>query len=174
VAIIGVTMNLLGVFDNGTKAAEAIRAIRRDQLGDVVAYGPTPDHSIDQALDVTTSPVRVFVLVGGLLGCFAGFALPIYTVLDWPMITGGKPLISIPPFVVIAFELTILFSAIAGVIGFLGLSGLPRFGQARVSDPRFSNDRFGVAVTCDASKEDRVTTCLEQAGAEEVTTNGAK
>ena len=110
----------------------------------------------------------------GLLGCFAGFALPIYTVLDWPLITGGKPLISIPPFVVIAFELTILFSAIAGVIGFLGLSGLPRFGPARVSDPRFSNDRFGVAVTCDGAKEDRVTTCLEQAGAEEVSANGAK
>ena len=56
------------------------------------------------------SPVRVFVLVGGLLGCLSGFALPIYTVLDWPLITGGMPLISIPPFVVIAFELTILFA----------------------------------------------------------------
>ena len=167
-------MNLLGIFDSGVKAAEAVRAIRRDQLGDVVVYGPTPDHSIDLALGVETSPVRVFVLVGGLLGCFAGFALPIYTVLDWPMITGGKPLISIPPFVVIAFELTILFSAIAGVIAFLGLSGLPRFGQSRVNDPRFSNDRFGVAVTCDAAKEDKVTACLEQAGAEEVSANGAK
>ena len=167
-------MNLLGVFDSGAKAAEAIRAIRRDRLGDVVVYGPTPDHLIDQALEVAVSPVRVFVLVGGLLGCFAGFALPIYTVLDWPLITGGKPLISIPPFVVIAFELTILFSAIAGVIGFLGLSGLLRFGQARVSDPRFTDDRFGVAVTCDAAKERKVTTCLEQAGAEEVTTDGSE
>lgn len=168
-----VTMNLLGVFDSGAKAAEAIHAIRRWQLGDIVVYGPTPDHLIDKALDVGVSPVRLFVLAGALLGCFAGFALPIYTVLDWPFITGGKPLISIPPFVVIAFELTILFSAIAGVIGFLVLSGLPRFGPARMSDPRFTNDRYGITVTCDATKEGRVRACLEQAGAEQVTTDDA-
>ena len=51
------------------------------------------------------SPVRLFTLVGALLGCTAGFSLPIYTVSAWPLITGGKPLFSIPAFVVIAFEL---------------------------------------------------------------------
>ena len=166
-------MNVLGVFDSGAKAADAITAIRRDQLGDVVVYGPAPDHAVDQALDVAVSPVRTYILVGGLLGCFTGFALPIYTVVDWPLITGGKPLISIPPFVVIAFELTILFAAIAGVIGFLGLAGLPRIGTPRVSDPRFTNDRFGVAVTCTTANGSQVTTCLEQAGAEEVTADAA-
>ena len=107
-------MNVLGVFDSGNKAADAIHVIRRDRLGDVEVYGPAPDHAVDQALEVEVSRVRVFVLIGGLLGCLAGFALPIYTVLDWPLITGGQPLISIPPFVVIAFEFTILFAAIAG------------------------------------------------------------
>ena len=166
-------MHVLGVFDSATKAAEAIRSIRRDLLGDVVVYGPTPDHAVDQALDVAGSPVRAFILVGGLLGCFTGFALPIYTVLDWPLITGGKPLISIPPFVVIAFELMILFAVVAGVIGFLGLSGLPRIGTTRVSDPRFTNDRFGVAVTCTAANESKVTAYLRQAGVEEVTADGS-
>jgi molybdopterin-containing oxidoreductase family membrane subunit len=162
------SINVLGVFDTGSKAATAIRSIRRDRLGDVEVYGPAPDHAIDQALEVTVSPVRVFVLVGGLLGCLSGFALPIYTVLDWPLITGGMPLISIPPFVVIAFELTILFAAIAGLVGFFGLAGLPRFRKPVVDDPRFTNDRFGVLVTCADSGNDAVKAHLTKAGAEEV------
>ena len=166
------SVNLIGVFDDGEKAATAIRAIRRDRLGDVSVYSPTADHEIDQALEVETSPIRSFILVGGLIGCVAGFAWPIYTVLQWPMITGGKPLISIPPFVVIAFELTILLGATAGLIGFLSLAGLPRLGRPVINDPRFTNDRFGVLVTCESGYEDRVKGLLEQAGAEEVSNHG--
>ena len=128
-------MEILGIFDRGKTAAAATREILEGKLGEVVAYSPVPDHALDQALHVSVSPVRVFVLVGGLLGCFLGFAFPIYTVLDWPMITGGKPLISIPPFVVIAFELTILLGAIGGMIGFLALSGLPRVFGRPAPDP---------------------------------------
>lgn len=161
-------MALLGVFDDGTKAAAAIGAIREEALGRIVVYSPTPNHSIDHALEVPTSPVRTFTLVGGVAGCILGFALPIYTVLDWPLITGGKPLISIPPFVVIAFELTILGGAVCGFIGFLGLSGLPSLFGKRVSDPRFTNDKFGVLVTCDKANDDAVRAHFIAAGSEEV------
>ncbi len=166
------SVNVIGVFDVGEKAAAAIRAIRQGRLGNVSVYSPTADHDIDQALEVKASPIRTFILVGGLIGCFTGFAWPIYTVLEWPMITGGKPLISIPPFVVIAFELTILLGATAGMLAFLGLSGLPRVQKAVVDDPRFTNDRFGVLVTCDVAKRDAVKSVLERAGAEEVANHG--
>ena len=161
-------MTILGIFTDSAKAARAVAAVRRDQLGEVVVYGPAPDHAIDRALQVKVSPVRTFTLIGGLLGCATGFALPIYTVLDWPLITGGKPLISIPPFVVIAFELTILFGAVSGLIGFLVLTGLPKFRQPAVSEPRFTDDRFGVLVTCAEEQGTAVHALLEQAGAEEV------
>ena len=108
-------VNVLGIFDRGKTAAVCARAILDEGLGEVVAYSPVPDHALDQALHVAVSPVRLFVLVGGLLGCATGFLFPIYTVMDWPLITGGKPLISIPAFVVIAFELTILLAAIGGI-----------------------------------------------------------
>ena len=162
------SVRLLGVFNDGSKAARGVAAVLGAQLGEVVVYGPTPNHAIDRALDEQVSPVRTFTLVGGLLGCVAGFALPIYTVLDWPLITGGKALISIPPFVVIAFELTILFGALAGLVGFLGLAGLPSLRRKTMDDPRFTNDRFGVLVTCDGVHREAVVNHLRQSGAEEV------
>ena len=159
---------VLGVFDHGRKAALGARAIVDEGLGEVVAYSPVPDHALDQALHVTVSPVRLFVLIGGLLGCATGFLFPIYTVLDWPMITGGKPLISIPPFVVIAFELTILLAAIGGMAGFLLLSGLPRVTGNSSPDPQFTNDMTGVSVTCAPKQAATVRACFEHAGARDI------
>ena len=161
-------IHTLAIFDEASKAAAAAGALRTDRLGDVTAYAPTLDHRIDTALGPGKSPVRVFTLIGGILGCALGFAFPIYTVLSWPHITGGKPLISIPPFVVIAFELTILLAALMTVAGFLLLSGLPRVRPGAPYDPRFSEDRWGVLVTCAPERADAVRARLNQAGAEEV------
>jgi molybdopterin-containing oxidoreductase family membrane subunit len=160
--------HLLGIFDAGAKAAVAAGTLRADRLGAVTVYSPTLDRDVDAALGPGRSPVRVFTLVGGILGCVLGFALPIYTVLDWPLITGGKPLISIPPFVVIAFELTILLAALMTVIGFLLASGLPRLRSQAPYDPRCSQDRWGVLVACAPERADAARQRLAQAGAEEV------
>ena len=108
------------------------------------------------------------MLIGGLLGCATGFLFPIYTVLDWPLITGGKPLISIPPFVVIAFELTILFGALGGMASFLWLAGLPRVTGQPAPDDRFTNDMNGISVTCLPEDADAVRATLERHGANEV------
>jgi hypothetical protein len=174
------TVHVLGIFDAAAKAAAAaatLRAARQDAaIADVLVYAPTFDHGIDAALGPGKSPVRVFTLIGGLIGCVLGFAFPIYTVLEWPLITGGKAIISIPPFVVIAFELTILFGALMTVVGFLLSSGLPRLGVHRGSnastralyDKRFSDDRWGVLVTCAADRAATVRAQLERGGAEEV------
>ena len=161
-------MEVLGIYERSTTAAVGARAVLDDGLGEVVAYSPVPDHALDQALHVTLSPVRLFVLVGGLLGCATGFIFPIYTVLDWPLVTGGKPLISIPPLVVIAFELTILFAAIGGMAGFLLLSRLPRVTGRPAPNARFTNDMTGVSVTCAPEQAAAVRACLERTGAGEI------
>ena len=161
-------IEILGIFDDGAQAAAGARAVRDARLGDVLAYSPVPNHAIAQALDDSPSPVRRFVLIGGLLGCATGFAFPIYTILDWPMITGGKPLISIPPLVVIAFEMTILFAAVGGMIAFLALSGLPRLTGRPAPDLRFTDDKTGIRVTCAPERAAAVRACLERTGASEV------
>ncbi len=95
----------------------------------VNAVYPHPDHHIEEIFEkyVPKSKLKFFTLLGGLSGTIGGFALTILTVLHWPMITGGKPLISIPAFIVIAFEMTILFGALASLTGFVLLSRVPNF-----------------------------------------------
>ena len=165
------TIRILGVFDEPAKAAVAVATAQDAGVTRVDAFSPAPDHTLEQLMRAQVSPVRAFTLVGALLGCTAGFALPIYTVSAWPLITGGKPLISIPPFVVIAFELTILFGAIFGMAGFLLLAGLPRLKRRHIGDPRFSNNCFGVEITCDEEQAVAARSLLANAGAIEVRTD---
>ena len=161
---------LLGIYNNRNKAIDAIASLQQDGIDTISAYTPAPDHTIESMLKTHASPVRLFVLIGGILGCVAGFAFPIYTVYAWPLITGGKPLISIPAFVVIAFELMILFGAIFGMMSFLGLSGLPQ-SRIPLRDTRFSNDHFGIEVQCSDTSQSTVRETLETAGAIEVRSN---
>jgi hypothetical protein len=101
-------------------------------------------HEVEELLKEKTSRVKFFTFIGALTGTITGFAFTIYTVLDWPMISGGKPVVSIPAFVIIAFALTILFGSLASFAGFLLLSGLPK--PSRIIDPGDKGDRFVIIV----------------------------
>ncbi|MEW6720352.1 MAG: DUF3341 domain-containing protein [Thermodesulfobacteriota bacterium] len=90
------------------------------------------------------SKVRFFALLGAASGTAAGFAFTILTSLSWPLIVGGKPIVSIPPFIIIAFALTILFGALSTFAGFLLLAGLPSPRAIR-SDEDHGN-RFVILV----------------------------
>ena len=163
---------LVGVYASGRAAAEAAAAIRQAGLGTVETVGPTADHAVLAALPRPGSPVRLCTLLGALAGCAVGVALPVYTMQAWPLIVGGKPMVSIPPVVIIAFELSMLGAALGGLVAFLALSGLARprgwlFG-GRPDDGRFTDDRFGVLVTCADAQRAEVRAHLERAGAEEV------
>ncbi len=93
------------------------------------AQYPYPVHEVEKILGRRPGPIRYFTLIGAVTGFAAGFGLTIYTVVSWPMITGGKPLISIPPFLLIAYILTILFGSLAAFAGFFLFSILPRIGR---------------------------------------------
>jgi len=93
----------------------------------IETYTPYPVHETEHLVDDKPSPVRFFTAIGAVTGLFTGFAFTLYTVFDWPspMITGGKPLASIPAFMVIAYELTILFGVLATFVGFLHFAKVP-------------------------------------------------
>jgi Protein of unknown function (DUF3341) len=158
---------LLASFLHVDAAADAIRAIRALGIRDLTVYTPAPNHEIEEALGQRVSPVRLFTLIGGLSGCAAGFAMTIWMSYDWPVIVGGKPIASIPPYVVIGFELTILLGALSTVAA-VALFSILMAKPGAAYDPRFSDDQIGIFVPAPSDQAQRVEQLLRSAGALEV------
>jgi hypothetical protein len=159
---------VLGIFYYVDDATDAIRTLRQAGHRDLSVFSPVPHHEFADALDQGASLVRWVTVVGGVLGCTAGFALCIWSVLTWPLVIGGKELVSIPPFVVIAYESMILIAGLANLLGMLALARLPQVKPAAPYDPRFQEDRIGIWVPCVPAVAPRVEAMLKGHQAEEV------
>jgi hypothetical protein len=158
---------VLASFVHVDAAVDAIRALRARGHRNLVVYSAAPNHEIEEALDHSVSPVRFFTLIGGLTGCAAGFGMTIWMSLDWPLLVGGKTIASIPPYVVIAFELTILLGALSTVTAVALFSVL--MGKRGIAyDPTYSDDRIGVFVPAGSDQIRPVEQLLRSAGAVEV------
>jgi hypothetical protein len=158
---------VLASFVQVDAATDAIRALRARGHRNMVVYSAAPNHEIEEALDHSVSPVRLITLIGGLTGCAAGFGMTIWMSLDWPLIVGGKPIASIPPYVVIAFELTILLGALSTVAA-VALFSIVMGKRGIAYDPRFSDDQIGIFVPGGADQQGAVEQLLRSAGAVEV------
>jgi hypothetical protein len=157
---------VLAAFAAPADAARAIRALRECGFEDVRAAMPAPYPEVMEALARPRSPIAFASLPGAVLGVGAGLALTIGTSLLWRLVTGGKPVVSVPPFVVISFELAILVGAISTVAALLAggwYGGRPR---AFPRGAAFSGDRIGVFIP--GAHSDGASELLRAAGAEEV------
>jgi hypothetical protein len=163
---------VLASFAHLDAATDAIRGLKARGFRDLTVYTAAPNHEIEDALDQPVSWVRLFTLIGGLTGCTAGFAMTIWMSDDWPLLVGGKPIAAIPPYVVIAFELTILYGALSTVAGIIIMS-LVKSLKGRPFHPRFTDDRIGIFVPCTPDQSGSVRALLTEAGSEEVTVHGA-
>jgi hypothetical protein len=114
------------------------------------AFSPFPIHGLADAIGFEDKTLPWVMFFAGITGTFLGFALQIYTLaIDYPLNVGGRPLISWPAFIPVAFETTILLTAFGAVFGMLGLNGLPRPYHSIFNTPRFdlaSQDRFFLAI----------------------------
>lgn len=157
--------------DDVTKAMEQIRG-RADFNGHEV-FSPTSYHEIEHAAAFRPSPVRFFTLAGGMTGTITGFSLPLILDYDWPIVVGGKMagVYSLPAYVIMGFELTILFGAIATIAGMLIMGRIPN-PKKDIHDVRFSDDHFGIFVP-DADESSEQAEVLRQCGATEVRRVGA-
>jgi hypothetical protein len=161
------TPGVLGSFIHIDAATDAIRALKALGHTDLTVYSPAPNHELEEILDHPVSPVRLFTLVGGLTGCAAGFAMTIWMSNNWPLLVGGKPVASVPPYVVFGFELMILLGALSTVAGVIVMSVL----QARKRVPydgKFSDDHIGIFVPCRTEQAALIEGLLRRAGSVEV------
>ena len=158
---------VVGVFSYVDDCAKAIHSARSSEL-DYRVYSPVPNHTLEHLCAPKRSPVRFVNGTGALTGLTFGFALAILCSMDWPMRVSSKDVVSIPGFVVIGYECTILFGAIATLLALLHFCRLPDILHKVGYDPRFSCDKFGLVIGCDSNQIDKVKAQLQAAGAEEI------
>lgn len=162
--------SVLGVFAHVDTTLDAIRQLRAKGFSDLTVYTPVPIEEIEEEMEKgrPLSKVRLFSIAGGLTGTATAFFLTIWTSLKWELVTGGKAPVSIPPFIIIAFEMSILLCGLSTLLAALLLGKLPKVTPSPTYDPRFTLDRFGVAVSCPPDRADAAGSLLSAAGAEEV------
>jgi len=159
---------VVGVFGHLDATVAAVETLKARGYANYRVYSPVPRPELAEALAKKESPVRLFTLFGALTGTAFGFFYAIATSLDWPLLTGGKPIVSWPPFIVIGFETTILIGSLVTVAGMFLLAGLPKLGRAPGYDPRFSNDKFGVVAFGGPAQLAEAREIFGHCGAEEV------
>src|SRR5688500_16644132 len=132
-------LRIKGVYGHLDAVLTGIDRLKRAGFSDFVVQAPVPRHEIEEAVyEGRPSPVRWWVLVGACIGITTGLMLTSLTHAEWPMINpGGKPVVSLPPFIVIMFECTILFGSLANFAGLLVHAALPHVGgDPATADPR--------------------------------------
>ncbi len=153
---------VVGTFAAAADAADAIRALRAAGVRDVRAAMPAPFPQVVDALGRPRSRLGLATFPGAIAGLLAGIALTVGTSLAWPLVTGGKPIVSIPPFVIVIFELTVLIGSITNLVAVV--VGATR-GRRFPAIARTTGDRIGVFA---AGGDDRAERILRDRGAEEV------
>jgi len=155
---------VLASYDYLDSTLDAIKGLRAKGFDEITAFSPFPEHHIEEALGYKHSPVRLFTLVGGLTGAATGLSFTIATSLEWPLVTGGKPILSIPAYIIPTFEMTILFGVFFTVFGVLWNMRIPDLKSDVVYDPQLSGGRFGVYVTAPAGRLAEARQILESNG----------
>lgn len=159
---------VMGIYYYVDDAAGAVTALREAGHKDLSVFSPVPHHEIEEALEQGPSVVRWVTFVGGVLGVTGGSALCWYSIVTWPLVIGGKELVDLPPFTVIAYESMILIAGLSNLLGMLALARLPQVKAAAPYDPRFQEDKIGVWVPCGPDASPKVEQMMKGQGAEEV------
>jgi hypothetical protein len=159
---------VIGAFRELDSAVDAVEALKKERIGEVTVYTPTPRHEIEHAVNAPASPVRRFTLIGGVLGATCGYWIAIWASDYWPLVVGGKPVASWVPYTIFGFEVMVLFGALATVAGLFINSRVPKLRMTVGYDPRFSSGDYGVWVACPPEKSQAAQSLLRKHGAVEV------
>ena len=162
---------LLGLFRDPDAVADALDALRaagyREQDITVLSDTPYPEGAFGEG--ETRHSLYVYPFVGALCGFVVGLLVTIGTQLAYPMVTGGKPILAIPPMTIVIYGGTLLGAIVVTILGILVESRLPDLA-ASPYDPRIAEGYLGVAVTAARDDAERL---LREAGAVDVVTDEA-
>ncbi len=150
---------LLAEFNDPNELVGAVRGARAAGYRRIDAYTPFPIEELAEAMDMHHNRLSLIVLIGGIVGACAGLGLQYWTsVIDYPINVGGRPFFSLPSFIPITFECTVLLAALSAVLGMLALNGLPMPYHPVFNVPRFAlatRDRFFLCIEATDPQFDR-------------------
>lgn len=162
---------LLAEFDSPAALLRAAERVRDAGFTSWDTHSPFPVHGLERAMGLKRSMVPIGVLVLGLGGAAVGMGLQWWvSARAYPLVVSGKPFFSWPAFVPIMFECGVLGGATGALLGFLGLSRLPRHHHPLFNSRSFervTDDRFFLSIEAADPRFDAAETrrLLERAGA---------
>ena len=156
---------LMGLFKDENQVVATVNELKTSDYTFHRVNSPFPSHKIMDALNLKKSMVGWFTLAGGIIGLVGGFALAIFTAVQWNLIVSGKPIVAIIPFVIVGFEATILCAVFGNILGLLTQTRLPSYKLMKYYDPRCSGEYFGILASCDANQEDGLNDFFRKQGA---------
>ncbi|MBX2989295.1 MAG: DUF3341 domain-containing protein [Bdellovibrionaceae bacterium] len=140
------TGGLAAIFHDEKQILQAATRCREMGLSKFDAVTPYPVHGMEEAIGIKRSAIPYVTFVGALIGCSVGLFITVWcSAVSWPINIGGKPMISLPAFIPIMFELTILFAALSSVAAFAWLCRLPKMDPV-VIDPDLTSHKFAIFV----------------------------
>lgn len=163
---------VVGIFDDEDVLLKGIKKVRNSGVKIQEVYSPFPVHGIDDALGYKKSRLPIAAFMFGMTGTGLALLMQIWMLgYDWPMIIGGKNFASLPPFIPVTFELTVLLSALGMVGTFMIVSDMKPYKWPRQFDIRSTDDKhvmaIDLAVNAGKSKDD-LSRILRDSGASEV------
>ncbi len=156
---------ILAQYDTLGATRAAIERLREAGHADFDVFSPFPAPELEEAMGITSSPVRRWALIGGITGFVTATALTGLTALAYPLVTQGKPILSWPAFFVIMFEMTILFTGLFGFAGVLFHTWRSRRRLSPGYRDAFSVDRFGVYLPDAGTRTSELESLFEETGA---------
>ncbi len=137
---------IYGLYNDETELLRAVKEANSQQLEIMDVFTPFPVHGLDALLHLSESRLHEGGFVYGLLGTLTAFlGMTWIFTKDWPIVIGGKPYWSVPAFIPITFEMTVLFAAWGMTITCYIICGLGPGITNKVLDDRITDDKFCIA-----------------------------
>ncbi len=161
-------MAIMGTFLYEEDFLAAAENLTTSGFDNISLLSPLPLEEAQEILGLGKSPVRRFSLAGAIIGAITGFAMAAGTALVFILPTGGRAIITVPPYLIITYEMTILFGVLFTLLGFHFVSGLPAW-RDKPYLPSANIDRFVVVVEGAAAEQlARAEAIIRDAGADEI------
>ena len=163
---------LYGLYDDETELLTAVHKAREEHMDIMDVFTPFPVHGLDPKLGLAESRLHIAGFVYGAIGTLTAFLFMTWVFTrDWPIIFGGKPYWSVPAFIPITFEVTVLLASVGMVVTFYTICGMAPGVVNPTLDDRITDDKFCIAFDVSDAEEsfkDKLKGFFTASGASEV------